>query len=346
MQVRAGLDSIAETRRIPRLGSHRPRESFSRARIFEQRRALSTERARLEGPVSRSAPALRIALHRAFAALSRARVTRGVREVDAFEGSCPRTMFAAEVGRRRLARDVHRRGKPERRIDGLAEEGETSTTNGRRARIAAAKSRDRSHPPCALTERRTRHARHREVSRIGNRGAFFNRAGGRGRENRTFHRGSNRKARSRPRTFPSRASTRELRCLRPMKDVLDRARRATGHAGSTKSGDLGRFEASTPRPNHWRGGASLERRRGVRGSGLAVARRGENPRAHDGGSHATTVIRTVPARSARRTVNASITRDSARFARRCIGRAACLERRACSSGSQHRRWVPVSTVCV
>lgn len=85
--------------------------------------------------------------------------------------------------------------------------------------------------------------------------------------------------------FPSRArESGLLRCLRPMEDALDRARRATGHADARKAAVLvDRYVDSSHEIARGRNARSTTGRQRV--TGLAVARRGEQPRAHDGGLH-------------------------------------------------------------
>lgn len=177
-------------------------------------------------------------------------------------------MFAAEVGRRRLARDVHRRGKPERRIDGLAEGSEIPGAKRRRARIAAAKSRDRAtHRARALVARRTRAMRVAVRRRASGTAALFSNreAAEVGKIERSL-RGSIRKERSRgERAFTSRARENgKLRCLRPMEDALDRAHRATGHADAREAAVSVDRNVDSSRMQS-RGGATCDRRRGVRG---------------------------------------------------------------------------------
>jgi hypothetical protein len=87
-----------------------------------------------------------------------------VGEDDAFDGLVPTIEVAAEVERRRRSRNVQRRGKPERCIDRIAEEGETSEAKRRRTPSRGGKAaKSRSLAECAESQEEARRARRCET---------------------------------------------------------------------------------------------------------------------------------------------------------------------------------------
>ena len=87
---------------------------------------------------------------RCDAALLRARAARGLCEVHAFDGSCPRSQLRQKSDDDVHARDMPRRGKPKRRIDGHVSRDETraTRTSGHRAHGPQGRCGE-AHPPRA-----------------------------------------------------------------------------------------------------------------------------------------------------------------------------------------------------
>lgn len=173
--VTSGARSHPSQDAIPRLEAHGPLVS---ARVVARRRGVRNAAARSPGCARREiavrgsgarCPAMRPGIPhrtRCEAALSRARAARGRCEDHAFDGSCPRSQLRQKSDDDVLARDMPRRGKPKRRIDGYVLRGETRST--RRRGIAARRPSRASMPthrahvferrraPCEVSPRRRR----------------------------------------------------------------------------------------------------------------------------------------------------------------------------------------------